>query len=558
MTRTGFFRFQWRVAIALIALIAPLSAQSRTASHAGRDKLVGEIQQLIATNHPAEAKQLLDSSAANYPGFAGFDNLRGVIAAQQGNIEAARSSFEMAIRHSPHFTEAYLNLGRLYLQNSATIPQAVPLALDTYDKVLRYEPGNQEAQYQVGVLTMRQKKYRESLSHLSRLTSASPDSPQVLSIKIADYAGLGDVAHANEAVSRMVAQSDMAELDVQESLPALAQAKRFDLIVKLLESLQSRHQLSPGMLHSLGIAYEQENKLAQARSSLEQVTEQAGPSVKLLVELARITTTQKDYKGALGYLAHAEDLEPKNAGLYYSFGVICLRMELLAEAQKAFGKAVELSPDNAAFNYAMGLSTSFLHDPNEAVPYFEKYIKLQPKDPAGALAMGTTLYRGKDYSAATVWLTKAVQQPQTATTAHYYLGRIANQQGRTDDAIQELNQALKATPNNADALAELGQSYLLRKDYPDAEAALLRALAIAPDQYTANFNLLTVFTRTKDPRREAQAKRFDEVEKLFAQRKEEYLRVLEIRPLVIDGDASDVPAATVRKDVVRDSTANNE
>jgi Flp pilus assembly protein TadD len=233
-------------------------------------------------------------------------------------------------------------------------------------------------------------------------------------------------------------------------------------------------------------------------------------------------------------------------------------MELLAEAQKAFGKAVELSPDNAAFNYAMGLSTSFLHDPNEAVPYFEKYIKLQPKDPAGALAMGTTLYRGKDYSAATVWLTKAAEQPQTATTAHYYLGRIANQQGRTDDAIQELNQALKAKPNNADALAELGQSYLLRKDYPDAEAALQRALAIAPDQYTANFNLLTIFTRTKDARREAQAKRFDEVERLFAQRKEEYLRVLEIRPLAIDGDASDVPAASARKDAAPDSTANNE
>jgi len=57
--------------------------------------------------------------------------------------------------------------------------------------------------------------------------------------------------------------------------------------------------------------------------------------VSSLLELARVAHKQRDYQGALGYLAHARDLEPGNASLHYDFGLVCLDLNLVAEARNS-------------------------------------------------------------------------------------------------------------------------------------------------------------------------------------------------------------------------------
>ncbi len=178
----------------------------------------------------------------------------------------------------------------------------------------------------------------------------------------------------------------------------------------------------------------------------------------------------------------------------------------------------------------MGAASAFQHDPAEAVPYFEKYLKLKPQDPRGKLAMGVALFRAKDFDAARPWLKEAAAIPATASKAHYYLGVIARQEGRPDEAVAELREVLKDRPDDADALAELGQYCLMRKEYKQAEKHLERALKVDPDHYAANFYLLTLYTRTKDSRRAAQEQRFEALKKLLAEKTQDFLRIVEVRP----------------------------
>jgi tetratricopeptide (TPR) repeat protein len=89
---------------------------------------------------------------------------------------------------------------------------------------------------------------------------------------------------------------------------------------------------------------------------------------------------------------------------------------------------------------------------------------------------------------------------------------------------------LKANPDYTDALAELGQCYLMKREYESAGKLLRRALEINPNHYTANFNLLTLYARTKDPGETAQAARFEEVKKLREEKAHEFLRIVEARP----------------------------
>jgi len=496
-----------------------------------REQKILRIQQLIEEQDLEEARLQLAEATQLYPMDAGFDNLLGIVEVKQGNYIAAEKSFRRAIARAPKFTGAYLNLGRLYQENVAADLQAPRKALDVYRQVLDYDPANAEANYQSAALFLKLGQYRNSLAHTSRLSAEIQNSAQTLSIRCADYAGLGNLQGADNAAARLMATSDFSEPDAQQALLGLIPGKRDDLTVTLLESLQNHQQLSAALLQALGLAYGRVNRLAEARATLEKSFSEGKSSLGLLLELTRIARQQKDYQGALGYLAHARDLDPDNASLHYYFGVVCVDLNLIAEARDSFEKAVKLDPENPYFNYAMGAASSFRHDPAEAIPYFNKYLELKPGDPRGKLAMGAALFRAKDYAAAIPWLKESAGIPGTATKAHYYLGAIALWEGRLDEALIELQEALKAKPDYADALAELGRYYLMRKDYEQAENQIQRALKIDPDHYAANFYLLTLYTRIKDSRREAQGKHFEELEKLLAEKTQEFLRIVETRPL---------------------------
>jgi hypothetical protein len=57
-----------------------------------------------------------------------------------------------------------------------------------------------------------------------------------------------------------------------------------------------------------------------------------------------------------------------------------------------------------------------------------------------------------------------------------------------------------------------------------------RALRADPNHFSANFYLLTLYARTGDPRRETQAKRYDDLAKLQEQKNRDVMRLVEVRP----------------------------
>ncbi len=517
------------VLLALCFLLPQRQVFSQQSKSKAREERILEIQRSFIDGDLAGARKKLEEALKRFPSDAGLYNLRGIIEAQEKNYAAAERSFKMAVARDRKFTGAYLNLGRLYQERSREDPQALTKALDVYRRVLQYEPANSETNYQIAALLMRKGEYQSSIDYLSRFPDTMLDNAQVLSVFCADYAGLGRIEQATEMARRLIAHPNFSEHDVIAVLPALTSSRRDDLSVELLESLQKRRPLPPALMRRLGVAYEQSGKLAEARATLER-SSGTQATASLLEDMARVARKQKDFQGALGFLAHARDLEPDNAALHYFFGVVCLDMNLVAESRAAFEKAVKIDPENPAYNYAMGAASTFRHDPMESIPYFEKYVKLKPQDARGKLALGASLFRSKQHDAATRVLLEAVKVPDTAAMANFYLGSVARQNGRLDEAIHRLQQSLNGNPDYTDALAEMGQCYLIRKEYESAGKILRRALEINPNHYLANFNLLTLYARTKDSREAAQATRFEEVKKLREDMSMEILRIIDVRP----------------------------
>jgi Flp pilus assembly protein TadD len=127
-------------------------------------------------------------------------------------------------------------------------------------------------------------------------------------------------------------------------------------------------------------------------------------------------------------------------------------------------------------------------------------------------------------------LDAAAKHLETASGAHYYLGRLAKQSGDYGGALKEFDLAVRANPNMSESYAEMGALYMRLKDYAQAEKAIRKALELRPDSYTANLNLLVLYQRTKDPRAEVQGERFRQIREKGDESRIEMLRSIQVQP----------------------------
>jgi len=517
------------VVVFFLAIIAAQHFQAQENSPAHRETLF-HIQQQIESGNLDAAKVRITEALKTYPADGGLENLLGVVEIQQGHEDAARQAFNAAIRHAPRLIGAYLNLSRMDMESAATDRAARSEALRLIERVLAAEPANEEANYQIATILAWEQNYQRSLDHLQKLSAHARNQVGVQALLCANSAGLGDREDTDKAAAALIANPDLTEQDANTCLPTLRTARRADLIDALFAASAAHHQLSPQGLRVLGLAQEAEGKLDQSRATLESAFAADSKSIVILEDLSRVAQAAGDDKGALGYVAHARDIKPDDAHLIYEFGSICAKMGLLGESRKAIGEALKLDPENADYNFGMGTVVSFSSDPSQAIPYLMKFQAKRPQDPAGMLILGEAYYRGKDFDSAKDWLTRAEAHASTAAEAHFYLGRIAHQENRLDDAVTELKQSLALHADQPDTLAELGQISTTKREFPQASDYLERAIKLDPDNYGANFGLLQLYARTGDPRRDQQSKRFDEIKREKEEQNQETMRSIEIRP----------------------------
>ena len=477
----------------------------------------------------AGAKAGVDAALRAHPEDPALNNFAGVIAAQNGDWPSAETHFREAIRLAPRAVPPYENLGRLYQERAAVDPSAPPKALDVYAALLAVDPSTRKGCFSRRCCARGPENLQASLRLLQRLPPDVQGRPQALAVRVAALAGSGDATAAATAADTLAAHPDVAPEDLLVVLPAFEHVNGDEILGRLLAALDRRGVVTPELLRRLAAIHMRRGHFAEAREALDRVAA-AAPTVPVLLDLARAADQAGDHKGALGYLAHARSLEPDNAAVHFLFGVVCVELELGAEAYESLKKAVSLDPESAPVNYMMGAVSLHRHDPSEAVPYFEKYVSLQPNDPRGRFALGVGRFYAKDFDGAERDLSEVAERPETAAGANYFLARIARQAGRLDEARRHINRSIQATPAFADAWAELGLLQTRAGQYVEAEQSLQKALSLDTENYQATVNLTALYTRTRDPRRDDQAARLEALQKKGGERAQDFLRAIEVVP----------------------------
>ncbi len=127
---------------------------------------------------------------------------------------------------------------------------------------------------------------------------------------------------------------------------------------------------------------------------------------------------------------------------------------------------------------------------DRAVESFERATQADPKYALAFAGLGGSYWWKALLTRDKQWSEKALRTTQVAVTldpklaaAHIRLGEIYAGEGRRDEAVVELKQALKLAPRSADAYRTLAETYSGMGRYSDAEAAYSEAIQLRPKDW---------------------------------------------------------------------------
>ncbi|CAN5637587.1 hypothetical protein BH23GEM3_BH23GEM3_02820 [soil metagenome] len=172
-----------------------------------------------------------------------------------------------------------------------------------------------------------------------------------------------------------------------------------------------------------------------------------------------------------------------------------ITQENLETAQRLYERAVALDPDfalaHAWLSRAHGQLRWWGFDRSDARrdqqrAAAERAVQLQPRLPEARMAMGLYHYWGhREYERALVELRTALRSAPGHAQLQYIIGAILRRQGKFEEGVREMEQALLLDPRNAQQALDVANVYYLLRRYPEAERVLSRVLELAPDHYDA-------------------------------------------------------------------------
>jgi Flp pilus assembly protein TadD len=178
----------------------------------------------------------------------------------------------------------------------------------------------------------------------------------------------------------------------------------------------------------------------------------ADASAKELIAAGAAALKNQKYSNALRLLRRAQELNPKQPGLWNELGLAQLQLGQFGDAAASFRKQLEANPADESANSLLGLSLLDQKQYDEAAAAFEKQIALKPLD----------------------------------ASAHTYLGAVYIEQKKFQAAASELEKASALSPDDAGVRVRLGQAYLGMGKTETALTAFEKAAALSPSAAVEN------------------------------------------------------------------------
>jgi tetratricopeptide (TPR) repeat protein len=390
------------------------------------------------------------------PGFPYIQYRYARLLLMDGQAVAAEKAFRTAMDLDPSFVEPELGLIDLLIDDGRA-EEALPYL----EGLLEKDPRNEDAMVSLGTIYLEAGRHAEGIALLEKWREHSPLSQEGDVLLGRLYFESGDHDGAREVFERIF-QGNPGSAELARILGELA--LKSGKVVEAREYFDRAIAAAPDEYRSyLALFFAASPSFAQSAGS-EHVIDMSDDARKALLTRA-------------SGLAPGSEFEPN-----YLVGVSLLSMDMFDDAERHLLRAHELRADD--FNTLFNLATVFEKQRKyeRAEPYLAAMIALRPDDPTALNFYGYLLAEmSRD-------LPRALEMVQKALAADpengYYLdslGWIYYQMGDYARAVVELEKACTFVNEDPIILEHLGDAYAGMRRYKEALAAYERSHELQGD-----------------------------------------------------------------------------
>ena len=413
----------------------------------------------------------------------------GTIRFQQKRFPESIRFFQEAIRLQPRLLGAHLSLADLY-----TIQGKPDLALKLYRRILELDPSNATARLALARSEAEKGNYRQSLDLARPVLGSLKQSPEGLLVLLADFVKTGDYPAAAELATDWTNLADTPPAWSIKFALLLAEGGLVPEAIDILERTKQISAPSYELAFDLAGLYLLKKEPARALEHYDEALRLNPTALPALRQAAGIAERQGELERSLSYWLQAKKIEPNDPEILLGFGRVCLKMDLLEDAEPALARAVALRRD-PTYRYTLAAAKVGKRQFQAAQGLLEEILETQGSDPQLQYALGSVLYLEGKLNDAAAHLRESIRLRPEQLAPYYYLALVVRDQGDEPEAIRMLEEVLRRYPDHGPSSEALGGLLMSAHRYPEAETSLEKAVRLNPKSVKSNYQLGLLLAR---------------------------------------------------------------
>lgn len=477
---------EWsRAAIGLLIAV-PLILGTGSPAQRATGKPTSVLQNaelLVQQGRLDEAKAETLAGLQRFPPSVEAYNLLGLIEGRQQDFTAAEESFQKALKIQPGSTKTRNNLGDLYVSE-----KRLDLAEKEFRTVLRLDPANRDGHYNLALLLVLKGSPANAIVHFQKV------HPQDVATRlnlVRAYLQNKQVAQGLHAATALSAENK-GNVQVHFSLGVLLASERQYKAAKL--ELEQADALQPGtfeILYNLGQDLLRDGDAPGAEAALTRAVRIQPDSPETRYLLAQAYNSQARPLDALDQLVRARKLAPQNIDILFLMAQISMSQNYYEDAIPLLESGLRIAPLRPDLISALGQSYFMAGQVDKSIEEFKKLLEVDHS--ARSYAFLGMSYRnlGRFDEAGQQFKAGLTLDPHNSLCL-FNLGFIAERKGDASAAENYFQQALRSTPDFADALLEMANLRIAAKRFPEAKELLQHFVRVSRDPATGYYKLAMV------------------------------------------------------------------
>src|SRR5258708_8503785 len=378
----------WRVFLVVCIVAATACAQTSHIEAAAQLLSNGDTAQA-----EAEARKAMQSPSTRALALA----MLGTIRLQQGKTGESTKFLVQALALNPRLVGARTTLGNAYAFGGKP-----DLAAKCFREVLKVDPRNFDARFDLFKLEASRRKFQQSLDIGAPISSQLLESDEALVVLASDYGALGkkqELADLSVHWQNLPHPEDQAALDFGSTLLVYGMRAEATKVFQDEEARLEAHPSAP-VARKLGNAFLNLGLLDEAEKNSQLALSLVPDCVACYLTLAQIADRQDNSEKALAYLVAAKKRAPDDPEVLFEFGKDCVEINLFDDALPALNKAAERDSDNDSYVYVLGSAYVAKGQLPDAFALFQRLLQKHPHDAVLMYATGAVYYLQGKYNEA--------------------------------------------------------------------------------------------------------------------------------------------------------------